>query len=266
MTGSPIRYFVVDAFTNRAFQGNPAAVVPLDAWKEDAWLQNVAMEMNLSETAFLVPNPQGFDLRWFTPTVEVDLCGHATIAASVALVHLGQLDEGAEIRFSTRSGILNAQRVRSLIQLDFPALRAKPCDAPPGLLEALDVQPRFVGQSPFDYLVEVESQQVLQSLSPDFKQLGKVNCRGVIVTAPSDAPQFDFASRFFAPAVGVDEDPVCGSAHCCLAPYWAEKWGRAKLVGYQASARSGIVHVEAQGERVMLGGEGVIFSSGEIHA
>ncbi|MCA9070476.1 MAG: PhzF family phenazine biosynthesis protein, partial [Planctomycetaceae bacterium] len=224
------------------------------------------MEMNLSETAYLVPNDQGFDLRWFTPTVEVDLCGHATIAASVALVHLGQLTDGAELDFSTRSGILKAHRNGSRIDLDFPALPTQSCEPPPELLEALNVSPQSVGRSAYDYLVEVESQEVLQSVSPNFKQLATIPCRGVIVTAPSDDPQFDFASRFFAPAVGVDEDPVCGSAHCCLAPYWSEKLGKSKLVGYQASARSGIVYVETKGERVMLGGEGVIFSSGEIWA
>lgn len=266
MSGSRFRYFVVDAFTNRPFQGNPAAVVPLDHWKEDAWLQSVAMEMNLSETAFLVPNAQGFDLRWFTPKTEVDLCGHATIASSVVLVHLGKLADGSEVAFSTRSGILGAKRRGSQIQLDFPALPAKPCEPPAGILESLNVQPRFVGRSTFDVLVEVESELVVRSLVPDFQQLGTVNCRGLIVTARSDDPRFDFVSRFFAPAVGVDEDPVCGSAHCCLAPHWSERLGKTEMIGHQVSARSGIVFVEVRGERVMLGGEGVIFASGEFTA
>lgn len=263
---SRIRYFVVDAFTNQPFQGNPAAVVPLDRWRDDAWLQNVAMEMNLSETAFLVPNPQGFDLRWFTPTTEVDLCGHATIASSAVLVHLGKLVDGSEVAFSTRSGILTARRKGSQIQLDFPALPAKPCEPPAGILESLKVPPRFVGRSTFDVLVEVESERVVRSLTPDFQRLGTVNCRGLIVTARSDDPRFDFVSRFFAPAVGVDEDPVCGSAHCCLAPYWSERLGKTEMIGHQVSARSGIVFVEVRGERVMLGGEGVIFASGEFTA
>lgn len=266
MTGSPIRYFVVDAFTNRPFQGNPAAIVPLDAWREDTWLQNVAMEMNLSETAYLVPMDAGYELRWFTPTVEVDLCGHATIASAVTLAHLGQLADGAAVAFSTRSGILKANRVGPQIQLDFPALHSEPCEAPPGLLESLNVPARSISRSAYDFLVEVESQEILCNISPDFQQLANVKCRGVIVTAPSKDSQFDFASRFFAPAVGVDEDPVCGSAHCCLAPYWAEKLGKTQLIGYQASARSGIVSVEVKGERVMLGGEGVVFSTGEILA
>lgn len=266
MNGPRIRYFVVDAFTNQPFKGNPAAVVPLDQWPDDSWLQNVAMEMNLSETAFLVPNAQGYDLRWFTPTTEVDLCGHATIASSVVLAHLGKLADGSEVAFSTRSGVLSAKRSGSKIQLDFPALPAKPCDPPPGLLESLNVKPRYVGRSTFDLIVEVESESVVRGLSPDMNKLGKVECRGLIVTARSDDPQFDFVSRFFAPAVGVDEDPVCGSAHCCLAPYWGERLGKTEMTGHQVSARSGIIFVEVRGDRVMLGGEGVIFAFGEFAA
>lgn len=266
MNDSRIRYFVVDAFTNQPFKGNPAAVVPLEVWKDNAWLQNVAMEMNLSETAFLVPNAQGFDLRWFTPRTEVDLCGHATIASSVVLAHLGKLPVGSEVAFSTRSGILPAKRSGSKIQLDFPSLPAKPCDPPLRLLESLNVEARYVGRSTFDLLVEVESESVVRGLSPDMNKLGTVECRGLIVTARSDDPQFDFVSRFFAPAVSVDEDPVCGSAHCCLAPYWGERLGKTEMVGHQVSARSGIIFVEVRGDRVMLGGEGVIFASGEMTA
>lgn len=266
MNGSRIRYFVVDAFTSRPFKGNPAAVVPLDQWKDDSWLQNVAMEMHLSETAFFVPNAQGFDLRWFTPKTEVDLCGHATIASALVLADLGKLHDGSEVAFSTRSGVLGAKRKGSQIQLDFPALAAKPCDPPPALLESLNVKARYVGRSTFDFLVEVDSESVLRGLVPDFKRLATVNCRGMIVTARSDDPQFDFVSRFFAPAVGVDEDPVCGSAHCCLGPFWGERLGKSEMVGYQASARSGVVFVEVRGERVILGGEGVIFATGEIAA
>lgn len=266
MNDSRIRYFVVDAFTNQPFKGNPAAVVPLEKWEDDSWLQNVAMEMNLSETAFLVPNAQGFDLRWFTPTTEVDLCGHATIASAVVLAHIGKLADGSDVAFSTRSGVLGAKRSGSKIQLDFPALPAKPCDPPLGLLESLNVKARYVGRSTFDYLVEVESECVVRGLTPDMNKLGTVECRGLIVTARSDDPQFDFVSRFFAPAVGVDEDPVCGSAHCCLAPYWGERLGKSAMVGHQVSARSGIIFVEVRGDRVMLGGEGVIFASGEFAA
>jgi PhzF family phenazine biosynthesis protein len=264
MNQSPIKYFVVDAFADRPFSGNSAAVVPLDRWKEDPWLQNVAMEMNLAETAFFVPNAQGYDLRWFTPKTEVDLCGHATVASAVVLTHLGNLADGAEAVFSTRSGQLGARRQGSQIQLDFPLLSVEQADSIKGLLESLGVTARFVGRSRFDILVEVESESVLRRLTPDIKQIATLPCRGVIVTARSEDPHFDFVSRFFAPAVGVDEDPVCGSAHCCLAPYWGKQLGKSKMVGYQASARGGIVYVEVRGQRVILGGKGVIFAAGEI--
>lgn len=264
MTDRRLRYFVVDAFTNRPFAGNPAAVVPLDHWKDDRWLQNVAMEMNLSETAFLVPNADGYDLRWFTPKAEVDLCGHATIASAVALARLGKLPDGSRVTFSTRSGVLSAERQGSRIALDFPALIPEQCEPAPGLLDSLNVAAKCVSKSKFDFLIEVPSESVLRDIKPDFKQLASVKCRGVIVTALSDDPRFDFVSRFFAPAVGVDEDPVTGSAHCLLAPYWAARLGRSRMLAYQASARGGIVHVEVHGERVVLGGEGVIFATGEL--
>ena len=263
---SPIRYFVVDAFTNRPFRGNPAAVVLLDQWQADSWLQNVALEMNLAETAFFVPLGRGYHLRWFTPKTEVDLCGHATIASALVLAHLGKLPDGADVAFTTRSGVLGASRKGSQIQLNFPALPVEPCEPPPDLLEALHVKPRYVGQSIFDFLAEVDSESVLRGLSPDLRRLVAVKFRGLIVTARSDDPQFDFVSRFFAPAVGVDEDPVCGSAHCCLAPYWGERLSKTEMVAYQASARGGVVFVEVRGERVILGGEGVIFATGELAA
>ena len=261
---TPLRYFVVDAFTSRPFAGNPAAVVPLDQWRDDAWLQNVAMEMNLSETAYLVPNGNGFDLRWFTPKVEVDLCGHATLASARVLSHLGKLADGSEVSFSTRSGVLTASRSGEGFYLDFPVKRAEPTDAPNGLIESLNVQPRFVGRNMFDFLVDVGSESILRDLSPDFKRLATVDCRGVIVTAISDDPKYDFVSRFFAPIVGIDEDPVTGSAHCCLADYWGRRLGLTKLVGFQASRRGGVVHVELRGDRVMLGGETVIVAQGEL--
>lgn len=266
MNDAPIRYFVIDAFTNRQFSGNAAAVVPLDRWREDAWLQNVAMEMNLAETAYLVPSAQGFDLRWFTPKVEVDLCGHATLAAALVLARLGQLSDRSEVAFSTRSGVLRALRRGPRIELDFPALPVEPCGLPPGLLESLNVTPRFTGRNKFDFVVEVESESVLRAISPDFKRLAGIKCRGVIVTARSDDRRFDFVSRFFAPSAGIDEDPVTGSAHCCLAPFWCERLGKSEMVGYQASARGGVVGVELRGDRVVLRGEGVIFATGEIAA
>ena len=279
MTATPLRYFVVDAFTNRRFAGNPAAIVPLVKWEPDQWLQNVAMEMNLSETAYIVPNNTGFDLRWFTPKAEVDLCGHATIAAAIVLAQLGQLPPGGSVAFSTRSGVLTAVRSGARIQLDFPSLTITACEPPPALLAALGVAARFVGRGRFDYLVEVESESAVRGIAPDFKLLATIDCRGVIVTALSDAARiptihndtadgddvrFDFVSRFFAPALGIDEDPVTGSAHCLLAPYWGQRLGKTAMVGYQASSRGGTVYVETRGDRVLLEGEGVVFATGEL--
>ena len=261
---SSTQYFVVDAFTDRPFAGNPAAVVPIQAWRDNQWLQNVAMEMNLSETAFLVANDKSFDLRWFTPKAEVDLCGHATLASAVVLAQIGKLADGSSVAFSTRSGVLTTERHGSLFQLDFPALTAAPSEPPPGLLESLNVAARHVGQSKFDFIIEVECEKMVHSIAPDFNRLASVKCRGVIVTAKSDNPQFDFVSRFFAPAVGVNEDPVTGSAHCLLAPYWGARLGKSRMVGYQASSRGGVVQVEVRGDRVMLGGEGVVFARGHI--
>jgi PhzF family phenazine biosynthesis protein len=261
---APIHYFMVDAFTSRPFAGNPAAVVPLDEWRDDCWLQNVAQEMNLSETAFFVANHQGFDLRWFTPKIEVDLCGHATLASALVLSHLGKLPDGSEVDFSTRSGILKAMRQGERYQLDFP-IKASESSAPPlGLIEALNVSPRYIGRNQFDYLVDVESERILRGISPDFKRLANLECRGVIVTARSDDSQFDFVSRFFAPAAGIDEDPVTGSAHCCLSDYWGKKLAKSKMIGYQASSRGGVVHMTIQKDRVLLGGEAVMVAQGQI--
>jgi len=267
MNRTGVKYFVVDAFTDRPFAGNPAAVVPLERWPEDAWLASVASEMNLSETAFFVPAGAGYELRWFSPKAEVDLCGHATLASAFVLAELGQLADGAEVGFSTRSGVLKARRHGRGIELDFPLLREETVQAPTGLLEALGgVTTRYIGRSRFDYLVEVESERAVRETAPDFKALMDVKCRGVIVTARSEDPVFDFVSRFFAPAVGVDEDPVTGSAHCCLASYWGRKLGKSRMTAYQASARGGVVHVEVRGERVLLGGDAVVFATGQITA
>jgi predicted PhzF superfamily epimerase YddE/YHI9 len=261
---APLRYFVVDAFTARPFAGNPAAVVLLERWPDDAWLQNVALEFNLSETAYLVPNAAGYHLRWFTPKVEVDLCGHATLASAVALARLEKLADGATVLFSTRSGILPVVRQGPRYQLDFPKRPAVAAAPPPGLIESLGAAPQYVGRNDFDYLLEVESETELRQLAPNFRDLAAVKCRGVIVTATSDNPQFDFVSRFFAPAAGIDEDPVTGSAHCCLADYWSKRLGKPALVGYQVSARGGVVQVEVRGDRVLLGGEGVIVAEGQL--
>jgi PhzF family phenazine biosynthesis protein len=262
-----MRLLQIDAFTNEPFRGNPAAVCLLDRERDDAWMQNVAAEMNLSETAFLLPGDDGHSLRWFTPAVEVALCGHATLASAHALWEEGILAPGAEARFQTKSGLLTAVRAGDWIELDFPAKRDEPTDPPADLLGALGIAAaRYVGRNAFDYLVELESEEELRHLAPDHGQLRKIEVRGVIVTTRSKSPGFDFVSRFFAPGVGVDEDPVTGSAHCCLTPYWAARLGRNELVGYQASRRGGVVRVRLDGERVKLGGQAVTVLRGELVA
>jgi predicted PhzF superfamily epimerase YddE/YHI9 len=256
--------FHVDAFTDVPFGGNPASVCILPSWREDRWLQVVAAEMNLSETAFLVRQAEHFDLRWFTPKVEVDLCGHATLAPAHVLWQQGLVAETQAIRFSTRSGTLTAVRNADGIELDFPLRPEVETPAPPGLVEALGAAPVYVGKNALDYLVEVASETVLRSLTPDFRRLATIPVRGVIVTSRSADPQFDFVSRFFAPASGIDEDPVTGSAHCCLGDYWRKRLGKSEFRAYQASARGGVVRVRVTSDRAYLGGKAVIVARGEL--
>jgi PhzF family phenazine biosynthesis protein len=230
-------------------------------------MRDVAREMNLSETAFLTPQGDGYNLRWLTPAVEVDLCGHATVASAHVLWEDGHLPQGQQARFHTRSGLLLADRRGEWIELDFPAKRAAPSEAPPELLPALGVEKAlFVGRSAFDYLVEVASEEILRGLTPDHSALKRVPVRGVIVTARPSSGEFDFISRFFAPGSGVDEDPVTGSAHTALGPYWGEKLGRSEFTAYQASARGGVVRVRLKGERVILGGQAVTVMTGDLLA
>jgi len=261
-----IPLFHVDAFADQPFSGNPAAVCLLPGWRDDRWLQAVAAEMNLSETAFVVQNAADFDLRWFTPKVEVDLCGHATLASAHVLWQQGLAQANAEIRFSTRSGILKAARQGDDIELDFPLKPEETAGPPPGLTEALGVTPTYVGKNQFDYLVEFETEAVLRALAPDFKRLATIPVRGVIVTSRSADPKFDFVSRFFAPASGIDEDPVTGSAHCCLGDFWRKRLGKSEFLAYQASARGGVVKVRVTRDRAILGGKAVIVAKGELLA
>lgn len=268
----------VDAFAERPFTGNPAAVCVLSSWRPDAWMQAVAAEMNLSETAFLVREEDGgWHLRWFTPAVEVDLCGHATLASAHVLWEDGHLASDDVARFSTRSGRLTARRADGLIWLDFPAQGARAGEPPAGLLDGLGLDPGsvlWVGRNRDDWLVQVGSVASVEGVRPDFGRLASVECRGVIVTAAgfaaaggsgaSDDGGADFVSRFFGPRVGVPEDPVTGSAHCCLAPFWAERLGRTEMVGWQASARGGAVRVRLAGDRVELGGRAVTVLRGEL--
>lgn len=260
-----MRLLQIDAFTDQPFRGNPAAVCLLDRERDAAWMQNVAAEMNLSETAFLLPRSDGWSLRWFTPASEVDLCGHATLASAHALWEEKILPEKDAARFHTRSGLLTAKRDGEWIELDFPATRDQKCDAPPALMEALGVtSPRYVGKNKFDYVVEVGSEDEVRSVKPDMRKLRQTDARGVIVTSRASNGKYDFVSRFFAPAVGVDEDPVTGSAHCCLTPYWSQRLGRNELLALQASARGGTLRVRLDGDRVKLGGRAVTVLRGEL--
>ena len=252
-----IPLFTVDAFTARAFAGNPAAVCFPPGPKPDIWLQNVAREMNLSETAFLWPEGDGFRLRWLTPTVEVDLCGHATLASAHILWQTGRLEPGVQARFLSRSGLLTANRQDDWINLNFPSKPPVEAAPPANLLEALGIKGKWVGNNGMDYFVEVESEEAVRKLHPNFALLRSVGARGVIVTARSADANFDFVSRFFAPGSGIDEDPVTGSAHCCLAPFWQKKLKKDRMVGYQSSQRGGIVRVGVEGDRVILGGQAV---------
>jgi PhzF family phenazine biosynthesis protein len=255
----------VDAFTVHPFSGNPAAVCVLPAPREDAWLAQVAMEMNLSETSFLIPNGDGYNLRWFTPSIEVDLCGHATLGAAHVLWSEGHLKPGETARFQTKSGLLTCERRGDWIEMDFPAKFSQPAEPPAQLAEALGAALKYVGRNQFDYLVEVADEATLRSLKPKHHLLRELPVRGVIATARGTG-DFDFVSRFFAPGAGIDEDPVTGSAHCALAPYWAGLLGKAEMTGYQASKRGGVVKVRLQGDRVLLLGQAVIVMRGELLA
>ncbi|MFQ4134961.1 PhzF family phenazine biosynthesis protein [Nodosilinea sp. PGN35] len=261
----------VDAFTDLAYGGNPAAVCALPEARPDRWMQQVAQEMNLSETAFFYPEAEGYRLRWFTPTVEVDLCGHATLATSHVLWSEGHLGSEQPATFYTRSGVLTARRQGDWIELNFPANPSHPIGAPAGLAEALGAAPTAIAENSLGYLVELESAAVVRDLRPDFAALRRFPVHGVIVTSRGDAP-YDFVSRFFAPAIGIDEDPVTGAAHCCLGPYWREKLGKTTFLAHQSSARGGVVKVQDEGDlgseglarRVRLSGQAVTVLRGEL--
>jgi PhzF family phenazine biosynthesis protein len=254
----------VDAFTDRPFAGNPAAVCILPEPRPERWMQQVAHEMNLPETAFVSPEGDAFRLRWFTPVVEVDLCGHATLACAHALWETGVLPSASPARFQTRSGLLSAEREGEWIFLDFPATPAQPLDDAAELTRALGLTPGYVGQSQFDYLVEVDCEDAVRRARPDLARLRALPVRGVIVTSRAATPAYDFISRFFAPAVGVDEDPVTGSAHCALGPFWAARLDKPELRAYQASPRGGTLRVRVRGDRVHLGGQAVTVLRGEL--
>jgi len=260
-----VRIYQVDSFAEKPFTGNPAGVCLLEEPVADSWMQGVAMEMNLSETAFSMPRPDGdFDLRWFTPTIEVELCGHATLATAHILWETGVLLPDQQVRFHTKSGLLTADRYGDRIELDFPASPTEPVDPPEGLLDGFDARATYLGKTRFDYLAELPGEAAVRDAAPDFVALKRLGLRGVIVTARSENPEFDFVSRFFAPGAGINEDPVTGSAHCALAPYWAHKLGKTEMVAFQASKRGGTVHVRLVGDRIKLAGRAVTILRGEI--
>jgi predicted PhzF superfamily epimerase YddE/YHI9 len=258
------RFVQVDAFTDRPFAGNPAAVCVLNGPVPDDWMRLVAREMNLSETAFLNPYEGGYGLRWFTPVVEVDLCGHATLASAHVLWEDAHLPPDAPARFHTKSGTLTCRRNGDLIEMDFPSEHAVESVDPGPLADALGAEVLGAWRNRFDLLVELAGPDGVRELRPDLARIASLDVRGVIVTSRTNEAGVDFVSRFFGPAVGVPEDPVTGSAHCFLGPFWAERLGKPHLTGFQASERGGTVHVDVRGDRVVLGGHAVTVMRGEI--
>jgi len=259
-----IRIYHVDAFAQKPFEGNPAAVCLLNEERPSAWMQSVAAEMNLADTAFVRRVEDSFELRWFTPAIEVELCGHATLASAHVLWTEQLVAKGEPVRFHTKSGILTCEQTADSIQLDFPATPARPADPPAVLIEALGIRPSFVGQTKFDKFLLLDSEGAVRGLKPDFAALASVPGRGVIVTSRSSDLRFDFISRFFAPLLGINEDPVTGSAHCALAPFWSERLGKSVMTGFQASPRGGVVNVRLAGDRVYLGGKAITILRGEL--
>lgn len=259
-----IPIFQVDAFTDKPFTGNPAAVVLLEHPRDPAWMLSVAREMNLSETAFVHPQQGGFHLQWFTPQVEVELCGHATLATAHTLWKTGLVKEGEKIRFSTLSGWLAAEQKGQIIELDFPSAPLIHAEVSEEIISAVGAVPDFVGLSGEKWLFEYSDEKTIRNLKPDFSFLRTRKGRGLVVTALSDKPEFDFISRYFAPWVGIDEDPVTGSAHCILGPYWTKKLGKTHMTAYQASARGGVVYVRQSADRTYVGGKAVTVLSGKL--
>jgi PhzF family phenazine biosynthesis protein len=247
----------VDAFADSMFGGNPAAVCILPEPREDVWMQKLAQELNLSETAFLQRRGDGFNLRWFTPLVEVDLCGHATLASAHTLWEQGMLRMDETARFHTRSGLLTAERRGEWIELDFPSLPDRKVPMPRGIVKALGVKPKYFGRSRFDFIVEVETENAVRKMKPNFTLLALLPIRGLIVTARAKTPPYDFVSRFFAPRAGINEDPVTGSAHSVLGPFWKSRLGKSELLAYQASKRGGVLRVRVGDKRVFIGGKAI---------
>ncbi|MEH2263082.1 PhzF family phenazine biosynthesis protein [Nostoc sp.] len=256
----------VDAFTNRPFAGNPAAVCVLPTRQNERWMQHIAQEMNLSETAFLVKQDDGFNLRWFTPTVEVPLCGHATLASAHVLWSEEHLSPDEVARFYTKSGVLIAKLQGEWIELDFPVNYSKETIAPRELKQALGVPYKSIFLNSLGYLVELESEDLVRQIQPNFQMLKTLPISEIVVTSLTDSDsEYDFVSRFFAPGLGIDEDPVTGATHCCLAPFWRDRLHKDDLLAYQASRRGGVVKVRyTGGDRVFLAGQAVTVMRGEL--
>lgn len=259
-----MRIYQVDAFADKIFKGNPAGVCILNGAATEQWMQDIAMEMNLSETAFLYKQDEGFNLRWFTPETEVDLCGHATLASSHVLWEAGILKSEEEAVFFTRSGKLTARKDGEYIILDFPIEKDVEVNPLEELEKSLKVPILYTGRNRMDYIVEVQSEEIVRTLKPDFEIMKNIDARGVIVTSRSANPEYDFVSRFFAPGVGINEDPVTGSAHCCLGPYWGRRLLKDKFTAYQASKRGGVLTVYTIGDRVFIGGKAVTVFCAEL--
>jgi PhzF family phenazine biosynthesis protein len=258
-----MRIYIVDAFTDTMYQGNPAAVCILDSFQTDVWMQKVANEMNLSETAFVNRTEEDYILRWFTPESEVDLCGHATLASA----HVLWKEENCLrdlISFQTKSGLITTERTGALIHMNFPLEIATDCEATQELIDGLGVPMQYVGRNRMDYLIEVENEDIVKGLEPNFNILKKVDARGIIVTSKSDSESSDFVSRCFYPAVGVNEDPVTGSAHCCLGPYWGKKLHKSNLHAIQLSNRRGVLDLNLHGGRIIISGQAVTTLKGEL--
>jgi PhzF family phenazine biosynthesis protein len=261
------RIFLVDAFADKPFHGNPAAVCVLREEQSADWMQSVGAELNVSATAFVHRSDEGYELRWFTPTREIDLCGHGTLASAHLLWTEGIAPREMPIGFRTKSGVLTCRLADDLVELDFPATPPARTEPDQRLSDALHAQPSFFGKSKFDSFLVMDSEETVRSLKPDLRALGNVPAiRGVIVTSASQNPDYDFVSRFFAPAFGIDEDPVTGSAHCCLGPYWSERLGKTSMTAFQASKRGGTVRVRVDGDRVFLRGTAITILRGQLSA
>ena len=258
------RLLQIDAFTAEPFSGNPAAVCLMDQPRDAGWMQNVAAEMNLSETAFVSRRDDGFDLRWFTPRQEVKLCGHATLAAAHALWEQQWLPRDDAARFHTLSGVLTARWTGGRIEMDFPAEGPQDADAPPELAEVLGAEPTHVGRNRWLWLAELVDETTIRNLRPDFARMVSTGIGSAVVTSRLACEEFDFVSRFFAPVLGIDEDPVTGAAHCCLGPYWSARLGKTELRAFQTSARGGVLGVSVRGDRVFLTGRAVTVVRGEL--